>query len=97
MNLETIQPALMGMPIWLLFHMGKMEKAVLTKAGGVNTPCGVVAAAKDNENCNRDSLFVQSLGHYDATGAMFFDDFTQFSKAGQGSLWAFRPRINRHF
>jgi prepilin-type N-terminal cleavage/methylation domain-containing protein len=34
MNLETIQPALMGMPTWLLFHMGKMEKAVLTKAGG---------------------------------------------------------------
>jgi prepilin-type N-terminal cleavage/methylation domain-containing protein len=33
MNLETIQPELMGMDTWLLFHMGKMEKAVLTKLG----------------------------------------------------------------
>lgn len=70
---------------------GEDGKGGFNESGGVNTPCGVVAAAKDNENCNRDSLFVQSLGHYDATGAMFFDDFTQFSKAGQGSLWAFLP------
>lgn len=52
---------------------------------GISSPCAIVGT--DRENCDNDSLFVQGLGNYEASGAGFYDDTVYFFLESGGDLW----------
>lgn len=74
---------------YVIVSHGPDGKGAFTVKGDRPVPCGPVAAALDNENCDDDGLFVQALGEYRAGTGGYFDDRVSVVRAQSNELWDF--------
>ncbi|MGZ9097311.1 MAG: type IV pilin protein [Micavibrio sp.] len=74
---------------YVILSHGPDAKGGFTAGGLQPSACGPVTAAKDNENCNNDAVFVQALGAYKSASPDFYDDFVYFTKSRSSTLWAY--------
>ena len=64
---------------------GPDRKGAYNANGIQAAACGTTT--NDDENCDNDSTFIQSLGSYMGGGTEHFDDFIRFSKETSLSIW----------
>lgn len=53
--------------------------------GGTRFPCPT--GTREAENCNEDSIFMQSISIQEGNGANQYDDYVKFKTASGGDLW----------
>ncbi len=88
--------------ILLIFSHGPNRNGAFLKSGIQYTPCGAIADGMDNENCDADALFVQSLARYEGAGAVGiysearYDDYIQVTQRGSSALWGFIDEDSPH-
>jgi prepilin-type N-terminal cleavage/methylation domain-containing protein len=76
---------------YLLVSHGPNKIGTFTIGGAPTSLCGPILFAKDNENCNDDSKFVEAIGNYEANGATFYDDVVFAFKNQSSEIWANIP------
>ncbi|MDB2683058.1 type II secretion system GspH family protein [Alphaproteobacteria bacterium] len=72
---------------YVIVSHGEDGKGAYNAQGSLIAPCGTVAEALDNENCEGDGIFMKALGYSLANDTQFYDDYTYFSKIATERLW----------
>ena len=81
-----------------LISHGATKRGAYSPGGTVAVACGAMAQGKDNENCDRDGVFISNFSTTygkniinDGAGATFFDDFVASGNTAASGIWTFVP------